>query len=208
LLTGVVGGLLADQLGQATQRLNSEESDESALSRLPIYYAALQMFQAKPIFGWGFSNFDRYDRDFQARVGDLVNAVKDHASHNLYLTLLAEQGLVGFLLYITPMLWWFYFSLKAWPRMPSEGFWSRKLLVILWLATAHLVIVNNFFNVTIVYSLGIWWITLGLIGTVVDHHLSQSTPLLQQAIHNPPNHNQVRRKSIYSNLLRHNWHHS
>jgi O-antigen ligase len=131
------------------------------------------MFMAKPLFGWGYSNFFRDDREFQARVGDLVNAAKDHASHNLYLTILAEQGLSGILLYLTPLAWWFFVSLKALPRMPSTGFGSRKLLATLWLAVAYFVIVNNFFNTIIVYSLGLWWIMLALIATVAHYHLNE-----------------------------------
>jgi O-antigen ligase len=174
LVVGGLGGvLLAQQLDMASQRLVSEQSEESALSRLPVYYAAYRMFMAKPLFGWGYSNFDRYDREFQARVGDLVNAAKDHASHNLYLTILAEQGLTGILLYLAPLFWWFFRSLKAQSRMPSAGFWSRKLLATLWLAVAFFVIINNFFNTMIVYSLGLWWIMLALIATVVDRQFDE-----------------------------------
>ncbi len=34
------------------------------------------MFQARPLFGWGYGNFDRYDREFQGRAADLVNSGK------------------------------------------------------------------------------------------------------------------------------------
>lgn len=174
LIAGVAGGIFSQQLSQASERMNSEESEESALSRLPIYYASIQMFRAKPLFGWGYSNFDRYDRDFQARVADLVNPAKDHASHNLYLTILAEQGLSGFLLYMTPFFWWLFHTVRLWSRMPRDGFWSRKLVIVLWLVAAHFVIVNNFFNMIIVYSLGIWWITLGMIGALLTRFERES----------------------------------
>jgi O-antigen ligase len=116
----------------AKERFYSEDSEESALSRLPVVYASLQMFASKPVFGWGFGNFDKYDRQFQARVGDLINAEKDHASHNVYLTLLAEQGLIGFTFFLFPVFWCLWSSIKAWPLMPKQGFWSRKLLALLW----------------------------------------------------------------------------
>jgi O-antigen ligase len=165
-------GFLSDYAHWANQRFYSEESEVAALSRLPIMYASLRMFAAKPVFGWGYGNFDEYDRQFQGRVADLVNAEKDHASHNVYLTLLAEQGAIGFIFFLLPVFWWFWFSFKAWPLLPKEGFWSRKLLVLLWAEMLFHVIVNNFSNMRVVYGLGIWWVTLGLIAAVISRYFS------------------------------------
>ena len=165
------GGLLASQLARANERLTSEQAEESALSRLPVYYAAFRMVEAKPLFGWGYGNFDRFDRQFQGRVLDLVNPDKDHASHNVYLTIGAEQGIIGLSLFLAPMLWWLLLSLRALPKMPREGFWSRKLLIVLWLIILFQIIVSNFFNVYVVVGLGIWWVTLGLIASVVQASL-------------------------------------
>ncbi len=165
----VAGGLLVSQLSYASDRLYSEQSSESALSRLPVVVASLRMFEAKPVFGWGYSNFDNFDRQFQERVGDLVSPDKDHASHNLYLTILAEQGLMGLLLYLAPVFGLLFLSIKKWPDLAPQGFWSRKLLLILWVGVATHIIVNNFSNMRVVFGLGLWWITLGLIAAVVSN---------------------------------------
>ncbi len=165
------GGLLADQLSHASERLYSSQSEESALSRLPVYYAALRMFEAKPVSGWGYGNFDRFDRQFQGRVLDLVSPERDHASHNVYLTVAAEQGIIGLSLYLAPMLWWLIATLKALPRMPTRGFWSKKLLIALWLVIFNHFIINNFFKMRIVFGWGTWWIVLGLIANLVQAHL-------------------------------------
>ncbi len=165
------GTLLADQLSWAGQRLYSEESTKTALGRLPVYLAAYRMFEAKPVFGWGYDNFNLYDRRFQGRVLDLVNPdKKDLSSHNVYLTLLAEQGLTGFLLFLTPLVWWLLLTLKILPGMPREGFWGRNLLIILWLAILSHVVVNSFQPALVVFDLGMWWVILGWIGNVVDAH--------------------------------------
>lgn len=161
-------GLLSAQAEWASQRFYSDESEEAALSRLPIYYASYRMFEAKPLLGWGYGNFDRFDRLFQERVGDLISPVKDHASHNLYLTIVAEQGFVGILLFLTPMFWWLALTIKALPKLPPEGFWSRKLLVIFWLMITFHVIVNNFSNMRVVFGLGLWWVTLGFIAVIAS----------------------------------------
>ena len=167
----ISGGLLTDQISLAQRRFLSDSSESSALGRLPIIYASLKMLEAKPLFGWGYDNFDRYDRQFQGRVGDLVNAEKDHASHNVYLTLLAEQGLVGFFLFLAPMFWWLWLTIKALPNMPTEGFWSRKLVIIYWLIILTHIIVNNFSDIDLVFSLGMWWITLALIANITQAYL-------------------------------------
>ena len=168
----IISVLLANYLSFAQSRLYSDGSQESALSRLPVFYAAYRMFEAKPLFGWGYGNFDRYDRQFQERVGDLINPEKDLASHNLYLTIIAEQGITGITLFLAPMVWWLALTLKALPKMPPEGFWSRKLMIIFWLVILDHFIVNNFTNMKVVFGLGMWWITLGLIAHLVYVHLT------------------------------------
>jgi O-antigen ligase len=165
-------GVLSTQAEWASQRFYSDNSEEAALSRLPIYYASYRMFEEKPVLGWGYGNFDRFDRLFQERVGDLINPVKDHASHNLYLTIVAEQGLVGIFLYLMPAAWWLVLSVRAYPNLPPEGFWSRKLLVIFWLLLLFHFIVNNFSNMRVVYGLGLWWSTLSFIAVMVSGSLS------------------------------------
>ena len=163
-------GLLDGQLSMARNRFYSEQSAESALSRLPVVYASLRMFEAKPLHGWGFGNFDRFSPSFQGRVGGVIVPDKEHASHNLYLTILAEQGVVGLALYLAPALWWLVASRSAWRNLPAGGLVSRKLLVVLWLVLATHVVVNNYSNMRVVFGLGIWWLTLGTIASVVTRY--------------------------------------
>lgn len=166
--------VMGEHLNRAGTRFYSSQSEESALSRLPVYYASYRMFAAKPLFGWGYGNFDRFDRQFQERILDLVSPAKDHASHNLYLTLLAEQGLVGLLLFLVPPIAWLARTVRAWPHMPRDGVASRKLVAVLWLVLVSHVIVNNFSNMRVVFGLGMWWIALGLIAHLVTSARSSS----------------------------------
>jgi putative inorganic carbon (hco3(-)) transporter len=167
-----VSGALNSQVEFARDRLNSETSEESALSRLPVAYASVRMFEAKPLFGFGYENFNRFDYSYQRRVGNLVYPQKDHSSHNLYLTLLAEQGLVGFALYVGPALWWLGRTKSRWRSLPRSGLVSRKLVGALWLAIAGHVIVNNFSRMQIPFGLGIYWLSLGLIASLLSRQYS------------------------------------
>lgn len=160
-------GAFSSQLTWAGQRLDSEQSEESAVSRLPVVYASVRMFVARPVTGWGYENFDRYDRQFQKAVGDLVYPNKDHASHNFYLTTLAEQGVVGLLLFLGPVGYWLVGTVKVLPRMSRSGFISRQLLLSLWLVILGHVIVNNFSRMQVQFGLGMWWVVLGLIASIV-----------------------------------------
>jgi O-antigen ligase len=129
---------------------------------------AYNMFQEKPITGWGYGNFDLYDRSFYGRLLEIAGDNKDHSSHNYFLSILAEQGLVGLSLYLLPMFIWFFATLRQYPNLPTQGLQSRNLIVMLWLVILFHLIVSNFINMIVVYGLGVWWITLGLIGHLVQ----------------------------------------
>ncbi|MBA2724578.1 MAG: O-antigen ligase family protein [Actinobacteria bacterium] len=166
-LAALVSGALAEQTEFAQQRFRSEQSEESALSRLPVVYASIRMFEERPVVGWGYQNFDLYDRSFQGTVGNLVAAEKDHASHNFFLTILAEQGLVGFVLFIGPFAYWFKKSRGAMRKAPRRGLVSRDLIAILCVSLLAFLLVNNFYRMQTAFALGMWWLVMGLVASSV-----------------------------------------
>jgi O-antigen ligase len=158
-------GMLTTQVELAQERLRSEDAQESALVRLPVALAAVRMFEAEPLLGWGYGNFDRYSRPFQGRVGDVVSPEKPHASHNLFLTILAEQGIVGFVLFLGPTLVWL---VRFRANRLNMLIHHRTLAGALWLAILAYVIVNNFSVMKAPFGLGLWSLALGLIASLVD----------------------------------------
>jgi O-antigen ligase len=164
------GAILTDQTEWAKQRLYSREAERSAYTRLAVNQAAYLMFQEKPLIGWGYGNFDFFDRRYQWRVPGFPANNKDLSSHNLYLTILAEQGITGLLLYLGPMLWLLLLSIKTLPKLPDHGVWGKKLLIVLWLVIISHMIVNNFSNMKVVFGLGMWWLTLGLIAHFIHNY--------------------------------------
>jgi O-antigen ligase len=162
----LVLGLTGAAAGQVARLETRFGSDETALSRLPVALASWRMFEAKPVTGWGFSNFDLFDREFQSEVSGFIPE-KDHASHNVYLTLLAEQGLIGMLLFLGPAAWLLGRTIASFSRLPRTGLASRKLVVLLWGVLLAHVAVNNFSNMRVVFGLGQWWLVLGLIAALV-----------------------------------------
>lgn len=155
--------------GQAlSQRLYSQQSAESALSRLPVILASFRMIEARPLIGWGYENFDRYDQQFQGSIQGLYVPDKDHASHNFFLTLGAESGLVGLVLYLGPAAWWLYRSRLGVENLPAYGVRSKKLIPMLWLAMLAQGLAYNLSNNRVAFGLAIWWMTLGLIAAACD----------------------------------------
>jgi len=54
--------------------------------------------------------------------------------------------------------------------MAAERLGGRKLPILLWLIILNIVVLNNFSNMRVVFGLGLWWITLGLIANSVAAH--------------------------------------
>jgi O-antigen ligase len=158
--------LLDDEVSWAWERLNSSNSAEG---RIIGYNASTEMIKAKPLFGWGYRNYDRYDRSFKLRVGE-IPVRGESTSHNTYLTLMAETGLIAFLFYIFPLGYWLVASVQAWRWLPQTGFWSQGLLIVLWLLIIDHIIVSNFMDMIRFNQFGttVYWMALALIANVVS----------------------------------------
>jgi putative inorganic carbon (HCO3(-)) transporter len=86
LLAAAVAGLFFQRLG--------EIDDFTAVSRLAIWDGAFTVFAQSPLLGTGFGNL-------RSLMGGLLNLPDGWTgdAHNLYLELLAETGLTGFLVF-------------------------------------------------------------------------------------------------------------
>jgi len=161
--------VLADEVVFAVQRLTIQETVDS---RIVLAHAGKQMFYAKPILGWGFGSYDRYDWQFLERIEGAVPTtwdVRHGTSHNTYLTILAEMGVVGFLLQFLPLFLCFGATVRSWSQLPREGFWSRQLIASLWLSVVFYLISSQVIDMRFFwYQIGLFWLTLGLISSLVQ----------------------------------------
>jgi O-antigen ligase len=176
ILAAILGGVvLSSEMAFARQRLNAETP---ARDRWVVWDAGLRMVRDNPLFGVGFGNYRRYADQFQRRVLDHL-VTRTLASHNSYIGLAAELGLPAFLLFALPVLWWLRRTLEVWPRLPRTGFMSRALLAILWLVILDHLVVNTFSDMRhSTYGMGMWWLTLGLIGGLVSRYLPRRDGML------------------------------
>jgi O-antigen ligase len=67
---------------------------------------SLQLAAQKPVFGWGYGSFDRVKNtsELTASGGISITYLLDSTSHNSYLTMLVETGIIGLLLYVLPFV--------------------------------------------------------------------------------------------------------
>ncbi|MBI4787792.1 MAG: O-antigen ligase family protein [Chloroflexi bacterium] len=163
----------------ALERLDDENT---AGGRLLSGVKSLGMIDSRPVFGWGYGNFDKYDEQFRVQVGEMENLV-ERTSHNTYMTLMAEQGIPALVLYLLPAFLWLLQSLAVWQRLPRRGFWSVTLLAMLWLLLLDHFTVSNFMDMIRFNYFGttIWWIALALIATMVAPYTPAGRPAVLSA---------------------------
>jgi O-antigen ligase len=126
------------------------------------------MIREKPVFGWGFNNFDYFNEGFKTSVGFIENQSRS-TSHNTFLSIFAEMGFIGIFLYMLPVVWWFGVSLITWRRLPNSGWMDRSWLVIFWLFMLFHFTINNFIDMIRFHAFGnvIWWLGLAFIANIV-----------------------------------------
>ena len=104
----------------------------------------------------------------QSRFGDIVNPdEKDLTSHNVFLTMLAEQGLLGFVAYITPFVVLYWRSRKVVSSLPTRGVLNKNLFYSLWLVILSFFVVQSLSPMVVVFGMGLNWITLAFIANMI-----------------------------------------
>jgi len=161
--------LLADEFAWAMQRLETEQTAES---RVVLANAGVRMWEARPVFGWGYGSYDLYDWRFMQTVENISPSrwdIEKGTSHNTYLTILAETGLVGLILYALPVLWWLARSVKRYRYLPETGFLNKKMLGLLWSYILFYAVVTQFTDMRFFwYSQGLVWLALGMVAYIMQ----------------------------------------
>ena len=170
VITFLVVGPLSRFVNLATQRLGEQNPIDS---RLVVNDAMLQMIRVKPVWGWGYDVLDQHIRGYYRSVGSAyIIGNRLETSHNTYLTIFIELGLVGFLLFLLPVVIPFIKSLQAWRGHPKMDANHQLLLWTLWLAALQNFVVSNFMDMRFFpIGLGLWWLTLGLVANLLNQYV-------------------------------------
>jgi O-antigen ligase len=144
-------------------------------SRILTGYAGLRMFAEKPIWGWGYQTYDLHAKKFLKPVGSLKITKYDEraTSHNTFITILAETGVLGLFLYTFPLAWWTFLAVRNrhvyMASLYSNSFMNSSFFMILWANLAFILIISHamdirFFHFTQVQV----WLILGLISNLIQ----------------------------------------
>ncbi|MCA9752432.1 MAG: O-antigen ligase family protein [Gemmatimonadetes bacterium] len=139
-----VGVILAGMVGVFLNwgNLSSEDREKGGLGQLnTIHYRvslaleALEMFVDHPFFGVGFMNMEEaiipYRRPRDVPIFGHIDLGTGHAavSHNILITVLAEQGILGLAPYVLIYFLLIRAAQSAYRSLPARGVMSREYVV-------------------------------------------------------------------------------
>jgi O-antigen ligase len=133
-------------------------------SRLLRWGTALMMFLRHPIVGWGYTSFALSYQNDPALVGTYVARYKPGA-HSEFLTVLAEQGIIGFISWLWLIIAFFRYGFHLLKRIDIP-FWQA---IIIGLMAAELSFLVNFITNNLLQAdrIGIpFWLIYGLLPAI------------------------------------------
>lgn len=138
--------------------ISNSEFDYSNLLRFSTFSAGINMFLNKPIFGHGIASFKTIGTSFTNLPDFFSFESLGFAPHNIFIELLSEVGLVGTLLFFTPIILIFIYSINV--IKSKKNIFSTKKFAILFVSFyfVQYFIEASFHNV-LTYNL--YWIFLG-----------------------------------------------
>jgi O-antigen ligase len=98
LFAGIVKG---PELVAFKREYSAAETRESTYMRAAFAYVSLEMFKDKPVAGFGFNQFQVYNRRYLSdrSTNIRLESIRGYVHHNSYLSLLVDLGIVGFALF-------------------------------------------------------------------------------------------------------------
>jgi len=123
--------------------IQTYEDDSSAMSRLEIWGAALKIAQARPLTGGGCKVTES-----QAIINEYAPGVQTRAPHNVYVGVLAEQGVPGFLIWIAMLIvgWRNSFWIRRHSAGRPEWQWAGDFARMSQISLAAYCVVGTFGN--------------------------------------------------------------
>jgi O-antigen ligase len=140
---------------------------DTAESRLVTNNAAIRMIQLRPALGFGYDNFELFDESLKVRVGNMP--AQEGSAHHSFLALAAENGIPALILYLFPVAWLLWLTLRRWRQVTSRDPLHGALLIAMWLAIGHEFVVMNFMDMlhSSTWGTSLWWLCLGVIHVVL-----------------------------------------
>lgn len=110
VLVLLIASIWVPQIMNSVNRFISQsDNGDISAGRGPLYALALTLFKKKPLFGWGWGS---YPYMYYEYLGKNEYTFQYRHAHNIYLQLLCEVGIIGFISFCTFFVWQLYKALK------------------------------------------------------------------------------------------------
>jgi O-antigen ligase len=165
LIPGLIGGALTVLLALALVPGLSENVSTRAGESIPVWerenltVAALNMVEAKPLFGFGWGTFTEASGPYFRQSPDYPLIGTAELCHDTYLSYAAEIGLIGLLVWVVAMLWGVGGAILA--RTRAMFSWRMALLAV----SIFYVIVIAFVPPPTGFAVLVVWLLAGVMGT-------------------------------------------
>lgn len=151
-----------DNMDERIESMGNISSDASNLERINRWTCAIDLWQERPIVGWGPGTYAMVYGTFQqSRNLTIISTASGNKgnAHSEYLGPLAEQGLIGMLLMFVLIGFIMYYGITVYYRMPNGEAKVLLLVSILGLVTyfAH-GFLNNYLD-TDKATVPVWGLT-------------------------------------------------
>ncbi len=103
--------------------------------RINLYNASAKMFFEKPIFGFGFYNFEKFSRQYLIKDYETPIRAQVQGAHDTLVKILVELGLIGLIPLLLVYFNIYRHSVKLYRYFPSTPFLGKGLVVMFWAAS-------------------------------------------------------------------------
>ncbi|HEX4753912.1 MAG TPA: O-antigen ligase family protein [Solirubrobacterales bacterium] len=157
-----VGALVAIP-GLASQAQERSDALRPVWDRLNTDAAAVRMFEQRPLTGFGWYTFEHTGPEYMRQAGGYPLTGAGLNVHNVFLSRLAELGLIGTLAAVIALLWAIIGSaIRAGP--PEMHPWRMGLVAV----AIQWIIVANFVPLTYALPTALLWLWAGILCPVPE----------------------------------------
>jgi O-antigen ligase len=111
------------QIRSSSTYQNRFDQTQNVDARLVLQKVSIKLAEERPILGWGYDSFDRVKHNVVVNVdATALAAALQSTSHNTFLTLIVEFGVVGLIVFVLPWALVLWRALRR-ARIPGPDQW-------------------------------------------------------------------------------------
>lgn len=115
----LVAAIFVPQLLNVVNRFfNESESGDVTAGRGELYQLAYDLFRKKPLTGFGWGSYPTF---YYEHLGKYMTVYKYRHAHNIYLQLLCETGIIGFIMYVSFFLYNLFITIKLYKAYRKDN---------------------------------------------------------------------------------------